>query len=223
MPEEKEKKEKKEESPVEEVELADGTKINVVKEDKFKEVQEGHTKSQTELQTELETAQTDLEKEKEKEKNFANLRKKKLDDLSDEQKEKLSDEKKEIMEMREQYDTDRAEDKKARAESWKKAAYQELGVMDADGKVTDEDAHKRLDTAFSRFNDPEDSAVAVLRKAKSAWSLEFGNDPNIGERTINSAIPFGGGGDIPKKAEEFNEVQKGVASLLDIDLEGDKE
>lgn len=209
----------KDEIVMEEVELADGTKINVMREDKFNEFKTESEAKFNETKTGLEE---ELVKEKDKGKNFAALRKKKLDDLSDEQKEKLSDEKKDIMEMREQYDKDRAEDKKVRAEGWKTAAYQELGIMDAEGKVIDEDAHKRLDATFSRFNDPEDSAQAVLRKAKSAWSLEFGNPPRTGEHAISSAVPFGGSGPAPVKSKEMNDNQKALAGFLGIDLDPGK-
>lgn len=222
MPEDEKNKKEEIKIELEEVELADGTKIKVLKEEAFNGYQEGITKTKTEQDAANKVLADDLAKEKAKDKNFSALRNKKLSDLTAEQKAELSEEKHEIMALREQYDTDREKDTKAKAASWKVEAFKSLGVVDGEGNVLDEDAHKRLDSAFSRFNDPEDSAEAVLRKAKSAWSLEFGNPPSTGERTIGSVVPFGGTGSSPVKSKELNENQVALAGFLGINLGEDK-
>ena len=207
---------------LEEVELADGTKINVLKEEAFKGYQEGVSKSAEEKEALYKEQTEELEKEKAKDKNFANLRQKKLSELSDEEKAAISEDRKELMAQQEQYNNDRAEDKKEKVSAWKIKAFKDLGLLDPEGNIVDDDQYKKIDASMARLNDPEDSADAVLKKAKAAYSLEFGNQPNIGERSINSAVQFGGGGNIPKPGKERSANATAVAKALGIDLEDTK-
>lgn len=207
----------------EEVELADGSTIKVLKEEKVTELQAGFETLKIELETSKTELDTELEKEKAKDKNFSRLREKKLSELSDEEKANISEDRQELMAQREEYASDRAMDQKIRLDSWKTSAFKSLGLMDPEGTITDEDAHKRVDTAFARLNDPEDSVEAVLRKAKAAYSLEFGGQPNVGQRSVNSAVPFGGGGNIPKPKKDLSEAQQNLAGRLGINLNPDND
>jgi len=211
--------EQKKDEVFQEIETADGEKIKVVTADKYEETLKAKEEA-------LAAKEEELAKEKEKEKNFSVLRdglKKKYTEMTEEERAALSEERREVLKLREEFETEREADRKIRAEGWKKSAFKSLGVVDSEGNIVDEEAYTKLDTAYARINDPEDSADAVLKKMKAAYSLEFGGQPNIGERTIHSAIPFGGGGAASKKSEELSENAKALAGKLNIDLEPNKD
>lgn len=199
-----------------EVELADGSKIKVVDTETFEKQQKEWESKNTELSEKL-------AKEQAKDKNFSALRQKKLSELSEEEKAALSEEKQEIMRMREEMDAREAARTKSSVDSWKLDAFRKIGVVDADGNIIDEDAYKKVDAAYARFNDPEDSADAVLRKMKSAYSLEFGNVPQVNQGYFAGAIPFGGGGDVPKAGNKgLSENQSVLAKKLNLGIDDKK-
>jgi predicted nuclease with TOPRIM domain len=220
--------EEKKDDFIREVEV-DGETMKVVSAEKFEELQ----KQNEQVLAEKAEKEAELEKEKSKGKNFAALRAKRLSELSDEEKAELTEREQAIMARQEEVDTkidawekEKQESQQKQTQSWKTAAFQQLGLVDADGNVLDEDAHKRVDAAFARLNDPEDSAGAVLRKVKSAYSLEFGRQPSIGETTVHSAVPFGGaGGPARKQGGSYAETEagKGLAASLGMDIAKPKE
>lgn len=207
---------KEKEVEFKEIELEDGTKMKVVDEETYNKQVQSYEEKQAELQAEL-------EKEQAKEKNFSALRQKKLSELSEEERAALSEEKQEIMRMREEMDAEKAERTKASVDSWKMEAFRKIGVVDAEGNITDEETYKKVDAAYARFNDPEDTAEAVLRKVKSAYSLEFGSNPQVTQGVFSAAVPFGGGSDVPKPSDkELSDSQKGLAGRLNLGLDEDK-
>lgn len=212
--------EDKNEDLFQEIEI-DGETVKVVPADKFEEIKKQNEEA-------LAAKDAELQKWEKKDLNFSALRQKKLAELSEEERSKLSQQEQAIMARQEEVDAkidswekEKQESQQKQMQSWKTAAFQQLGLVDGDGNVLDEDAHKRVDAAFARLNDPEDSAGAVLRKVKSAYSLEFGRQPSIGETTVHSAIPYGGtGGPNNRQSGSYAETEagKGLAKSLGLGI-----
>lgn len=188
-----------------EIETKDGQKIKVVKQEDFEKVTSTFT-----------TVAQELEKEKKKDKNFAALRAKKLSEMSEEERNALSEEKRMFLEEREEFRKEVDEIKAGQLKSWKDKALNDLGL--------DEEEQKKVLMNFDRLRDPEDSESAIAQKMRVAYSIAIQRPLDVGERRINSAIPFSGAGAPKKGKEDFTDTEAGkaLAKRLGINLEQPK-
>lgn len=184
-----------------------GEEIEVVKKESFENFQKN-------LSSRLEQINSELEKERQKDKNFSNLRKAKLSELSEEEANKLSEREKALMAQQEELDSRLSSFEKQQTESWKNKALQNLGV-------TDEDEITKVLGQFDRLIDKANTEDQVVSKMRTAYSLAYQGRIPTGERGVDAVIPYGGGGRAPKKTE-FSDTQKELGSLLGFKSTQDK-
>jgi hypothetical protein len=187
--------------------------IEVVPLEKVKELE-------TVLTGKLAGIEAELAKERSKEKNFNQLRKARLSDLSTEEQSKLSEREKMLMESQEAYEKEMQsfKDQQTKFMESQKATYKNRAYRDFG--VDSEDDRKRVEANYNRLKDPDDTEEEVMRKVQLAHEITFGRRGS-GSDNLNQVARFGGSGGMRAKDVPFHQTEAGksAAKLLGLKTE----
>lgn len=183
-----------------------GDEIEVVRVEAFQQYQEQISSTLSETKSTLEAVNSELEKERQKDKNFSNLRKAKLSELSEQEAAKLSEREKSLMAQAEDLDNRVTAFETQQINSYKAKALHDLGV-------TDEDDQKKVLGQFDRLKDDAKTEAEIISKMRTAYSLAYEGRVPTGSRGVDTVVPYGGSR-IGGAKSQFSETQKQLGNLL---------